>query len=239
MRSKRRGSAFSRFKDKARALDERLKSPAAPIHNLLAITSHVEKYFGSDFFVLHEEKSNLVHLDVNVVLPSRARPFYTLLTSGMSDRKMRVRRGVADSSLAEVCLCLPKEWPINRHDMKWATPEFFWPISALKRVALYPHLHGTWLSRGHTIGNIEHPNRLDPESRFVGLILLEPLTFPEGAKRVTGEDGAEIPYLAVIPLLQPELIFKLKFGTDALEKQLTASNFTELLDPRRHSVIPG
>jgi len=239
MRSKRRRSAFSRFKDKARALDERLRSPAAPIHNLLAITSHIEKYFGNDFFVLDEDKSTLVHLDVNVVLPSRGRPFYTLLTSGMSDRKMRVRRGVADSSLAELCLCLPKEWPINRHDMKWATPEFFWPISALKRVARYPHLHGTWLSQGHTIGSIEHPNRLDPEGRFVGLLLLEPLTFPRGADRVPTEDGEEIRYLAAIPLLQPELTFKLKFGTDALEKQLTASNVTELLDAHRHSVIPG
>jgi hypothetical protein len=239
MRSKRRGSAFSRLKDKSRALDERLKSPVAPIQNLLAITSHIEKYFGNDFFVLDEDKSTLVHIDVNVVLPSLIRPYYTLLTSGMSDRKMRVRRGVADSALAEVCLCLPKEWPITQNDMKWATPEFFWPISALKRVALYPHLHGTWLSRRHAIGSVEHPNRLDPEGRFVGLLLVEPLTFPEGAARVCAEDGGEIRYLAVIPLLQSELKFELKFGIDALEEQLTASNVTELLDPYRDSVIPG
>jgi len=237
MRSKRRGSALTRFKDKARSLAERLKSPAAPIQNLLVITSHIEKYFGGDFFVLHEEKPTLVHIDVNVVLPSPARPFYTLLTSGMSDRKMRVRHKVADSALAEVCLCLPKEWPINQHDMKWATPEFFWPIAVLRKVALYPHLHETWLSSGHMIGSIEHPNRLDPEGRFVGLVLVEPLTFPEGAGRVGAADGGEIRYLAVIPLRQSELAFKLKFGTDALETQLRAANVTELLDPHRDSAI--
>jgi hypothetical protein len=237
MRSKRRASAFSRFKDKARALDERLKSPVAPIQNLLAITSHIERYFGNDFFVLDEDKSTLVHTDVNVVLPSLIRPYYTLLTSGMSDRRMKVRRGVTDSALAEVCLCLPKEWPISQNSMDWATPEFFWPIAALKKVALYPHLHETWLSRAHTIGSVEHPSRLDPQGRFIGVLLLEPLIFPAGAERVAAEAGGEIRYLAVIPLLQPELAFKLKFGTDALEKQLTAAHVTELLDPRRRRVI--
>jgi hypothetical protein len=239
MQSKRRGSAFSRFKDKSRALDERLKSPVAPIRNLWAITSHIEKYFGNDFFVLDEEKSTFVHIDVNIVLPSLTRPYYTLLTSGMSDRRMKVRRGLTDSALAEVCLCLPKEWPISQNNMDWATPEFFWPIAVLKKVALYPHLHETWLSRAHTIGSVEHPSRFDPQGRFIGVVPLEPLTFPAGAARVAAEGGGEIRYLAVIPLLQPELAFKFKFGTDALEKQLRASNLTELLDPRRRSVIPG
>jgi suppressor of fused protein SUFU len=152
---------------------------------------------------------------------------------------MKVRRGVTDSALAEVCLCLPKEWPISQKNMDWATPELFWPIATLKKVALYPHLHETWLSRAHTIGSIEHPSRLDPQGRFIGVLLLEPLTFPVGAERVTAEDGGEIRYLAVVPLLQPELTFKLKFGTDALEKQLTAANVTELLDPQRQSAVPG
>jgi Suppressor of fused protein (SUFU) len=239
MRSKRGGSAFTRFKDKARSLAERLKSPAAPIQNLFAITRHIETYFGTDFFVLHEEKSALVHIDVNVVLPSLIRPYYTLLTSGMSDRRMKVRRGVTDSALAEVCLCLPKEWPINQNNMDWATPEFFWPIAVLKNVARYPHLHETWLSRAHTIGSIEHPSRLDPQGRFIGVLLLEPLTFPAGAERVVAEDGGAIRYLAVVPVLATELAFKRKFGTAALEERLAAANFTELLDPERQSVAAG
>jgi hypothetical protein len=41
-----------------------------PIRYLSAITNHIEKYFGADFFVLHEEKSSTVHLDIHVVPPT-------------------------------------------------------------------------------------------------------------------------------------------------------------------------
>ena len=234
---RRRGSAFSRFKDKARAFVERQKNPAAPIKNLRAINDHIQKYFGEKFFVLHGKKSAVVHIDVNVVLPSATRPYYTLLTSGMSDRTMRVPRGVAGSSLAELCLCLPKEWPISQEDMKWATPEYFWPIAALKEIARYPHLRQTWVSLGHTFGSIEHPEPLDPESRFVGLILLRPLTFPKGAEQATAEDGREIQYLAIIPLMRGELAFKLDADADALSKRLMAAGVTEVLNPGRQSVV--
>jgi Suppressor of fused protein (SUFU) len=238
MRDRRSGSAFSRFKDKARSLVERQKRPAASARSLFVITDHIEKYFGANFFVLHEKQSHLVHIDVYVVSPSVERPYHTLLTSGMSDRTMRLPRGVEAPALAEVCLCLPHKWPINRTDMEWATPDFFWPMKVLKEVARYPHLHETWLSRGDTIGNIEHPEPLDPGGRFVGLVLLNPLTFPVGAERVAAEDGREIRYLAIIPLLKPELALQLEHGSDALEDRLMAAEITELLNPHRESVIP-
>jgi hypothetical protein len=231
---RRSGSAFSRFKEKARRLIERQKSPPAPIQNLEAITAHIEKYFGRDFFVFDEKKSHVVHIDVMVVLPSASRPWYTLLTSGMSDLPMRAPRTVKDSALAEVCLCLPKEWPISQADTKWATPEFFWPIRLLKEIARYPHLNDTWLSHGHTVSQA---GALDPAARFAGLVIAKPTTFPNGAELLQSDDGRKIRYLAVIPLLKDELAFKLEFGTDALQNELEAAGVTELLNPQRQTVI--
>jgi hypothetical protein len=237
MQDTRKGTAFSRFKDRARSLIQLRDSSPTPTQNLGVITSHIETYFGQNFFVLHEKKSTLVHIDVNVVLPSPARPYLTLLTSGMSDRSMCIPRGFAKLALAEVCLCLPKDWPISQKDTKWATPEYFWPIKVLKQVALYPHLHETWLSQGHTIGNIERPEPLDPTGRFVGLILLEPMTFPRGANHLLTDSGREIGYLAIVPLLREELAFKMENGSRALADKLSSGSVTELLDPHRPSVI--
>lgn len=70
MRDKRRGTAFSRFKDKARSLVHRENSPPAPIENLGVITNYIKSHFGEDFFVLHEKQSTLVHVDMNVVIPT-------------------------------------------------------------------------------------------------------------------------------------------------------------------------
>jgi Suppressor of fused protein (SUFU) len=150
---------------------------------------------------------------------------------------MHVPRGLAKLALAEVCLCLSKDWPIDQKDMRWATPEFFWPIRVLKQVARYPHLHETWLTEGHTIGRLERPEPLDPAGRFVGLILLEPMTFPKGAGQVLAHSGREIRYLALVPLLKEELAFKMENGSRALADQLKAARVTELLDVHRPSVI--
>jgi len=150
---------------------------------------------------------------------------------------MHVPRGLSKLALAEVCLCLPGDWPIGQEDMQWATPEFFWPIKVLKQLARYPHLHETWVSEGHTIGSIERPEPLDPAERFVGLILLEPMTFPKGANQVLADSGREIRYLRIVPLLKEELAFKMENGSRALADLLKAVRVTELLNIHRPSVI--
>ena len=54
--------------------------------NIDAITEHIEKYIGKVDFVYHEIISPLVHIDIHLVNPTPERNFYTLITSGMSDK---------------------------------------------------------------------------------------------------------------------------------------------------------
>jgi Suppressor of fused protein (SUFU) len=208
-----------------------------PIRYLPSITTHIKKYFGADFFVLHEKDSSTVHVDIHVVRPTKIRPYFTLLTSGMSDLDMRVPNGLEDLALGEICLCLPREWPLAMDDLGWREPRYFWPISTLKLAAKYPHVNQTWLSWGHTVGDVERPQRLSSEADFTGLMLVRPATFPEGASAVQTEDGRTIHYLALIPLFEEEMSFKQQFGSAALHKKLIDARVTELLDPKRSSVV--
>ena len=208
-----------------------------PIRYLPTITDHIERYFGTDFFVLDEKKSSVVHVDVHVVCPTPTRPYFTLLTSGMSDLDMRVPEGLEDLALAEVCLCLPKEWPLAMDDFGWREPRYFWPIAILQQAARYPHINQTWFSWGHTVGSVERPEPLHVETRFTGLLLANPATFPEGADTVETKDGRAIHYLALIPLLEQEMKFKQKFDSATLLQKLKESDVTELLNPKRSSVV--
>ncbi len=208
-----------------------------PIRYLPTITDHIERYFGTDFFVLDEKKSSVVHVDVHVVRPTPTRPYFTLLTSGMSDLDMRVPEGLEDLALAEVCLCLPKEWPLAMDDFGWREPRYFWPIAILQQAARYPHINQTWFSWGHTVGSVERPEPLHVETRFTGLILSTPATFPEGADTVETKDGRAIHYLALIPLLDQEMKFKQKFDSATLVEKLKEADVTELLNPKRSSVV--
>jgi len=209
-----------------------------PIRYLETITKHVRRHFGTDGFVLHEDKSSTVHVDLHVVPPNASRAYFTLLTSGMSDLDMHTPEGLEDLALAELCLCLPKHWPLSMTDFGWRDSQYSWPIAVLQRTARYVHREKTWFSWGHTIGSIVHPGPIDAEGRFTGILLLNPRTFPEGADRVTTEeDGRTINFLAVIPLLPPELEFGRKQGSDALEEKLIEAGVTELLNQQRPCAV--
>jgi Suppressor of fused protein (SUFU) len=209
----------------------------APIRYLETITKHIEKHFGTDYFVLHEKESSTVHVDVHVVKPCPARPYFTLLTSGMSDLDMHTPAGLEDLALAEVCLCLPSDWPLSMENFAWRKPKYSWPIKILQQTARYPHWQKTWLFSGHTVGSVEHPEPIDTEVNFTGLMLLDPRTFPEGGDKATTEDGRPLHFLGVIPLLPAEMVFSKIFGSGALEEKLFDAGVTEIIDPQRRSAV--
>ncbi|MBT9176653.1 MAG: hypothetical protein DDT20_00974 [Firmicutes bacterium] len=71
-----------------------------------AIDAHIERHVGKTDVVFHEIISNLVHIDVHVVRPTKQRPFATLVTSGMSAKPMPAPKGCENLALAELALCL-------------------------------------------------------------------------------------------------------------------------------------
>lgn len=63
--------------------------------------------------VFHEIISDKVHIDIHVVAPSKKFPWYTLVTSGMSDVPMRAPEQYPDLAFAELFLCLPPDWKMG------------------------------------------------------------------------------------------------------------------------------
>jgi hypothetical protein len=209
----------------------------APIRHLETITNHIEKHFGSDYFVLHEKKSNIVHVDIHIVRPSPTRPFFTLLTSGMSDLDMHTPDGFEDLALAELCLCLPADWPLSLTNLAWREPRYFWPINFLQQSARYPHRHKTWFSWGHVMEGLENWLHADAGVNFTGMLLLKPQNFPEGADKLTTENGRAIYYLAIVPLFPREIVFDKNHDSGALEEKLFEAGVTELVKPQRERAV--
>ena len=214
-----------------------MTSLPTPIRYLTEISNHVQSHFGKTSFVLHEEKSSTVHVDVHVVPPNSNRPYFTLLTSGMSDLDMHVPEGLEEFELAEVCLCLPSYWPLAVDTFEWREPKHFWPIEILHQAASYPHRQNTWLCWGHTVGSVEIPQPIDAQVEFTGVLFIEPETFPEGASHLETDDGRVINYLALIPLLPKEMLLARREGSKELVEMLLEAGVNELLHPDRQSVV--
>ncbi len=215
-------------------------TPPAATEATQEIERHFSRFFGEAKTVFHELVSELVHIDVHVIEPRPERNWWTLFTTGMSDRPMTVPRGAEAFRFAELVLALPPEW---RVDALRVTPppadleRWHWPIRWLKQLARFPHEHDTWLGSGHTMPNGDPPRPLAPDTSLCCWLLLPPITVPKEGWTVPLADGRTVCLYSLHALHLEEMSLKLKAGTDALLDEFERHHVAEVLDTARRSSV--
>ena len=205
--------------------------------NIERISDHIERHIGKVSSVYHEVLSDLVHIDIHIVEPTNERPFYTLITSGMSDRRMSPPEEASHLGYAELCLCLPPNWSMGEDALK--NEENYWPVYWLKFLARFPHEYQTWIFDGHTIPNSDPPEPLHPSVPFCGWMLSFPILVPEEFIELKIDSDKSIYFLAILPLYESEMNFKLKKGAEKLMQRMDKKQVSEIIDISRKDVTKG
>jgi hypothetical protein len=196
-----------------------------------AVAAHIEAHIGEPDLVFHQLVSEYVHVDIHIVNPSEERPWFTLVTSGMSERPMTTPDGIgAEYSRAELTMALPPDWPIQSKEER-----HYWPFRILQQIATLPHRFGSWVWTNHTIPNDDPPQPYAEDTGFCCALLGVPLLAADDFVHMTHGDHA-VTFLGIYPLYEDETNFKLNDGAKALNERLSAAGVTELLDPSRPSV---
>ena len=198
------------------------------------VSDHIGRHIGQADNVFHEIISDLVHIDVHIVAPSEQRPWYTLITSGMSDRPMATPDGVEDAALAELAISLPPDWPLTKEAFE--DERNYWPIHLLKAMARMPHEYETWLGWGHTVPNGEEAAAFAPDTRLCCALILSPVLPDKGFDKLQRPDGRPINFYSLVPIYREEMEFKLRHGAEKLVDRLADAGVTELLDVNRKNV---
>jgi len=196
-----------------------------------AISGHIEQHIGPIATVWHEILSDLVHIDVHQVAPTADRPFWTLVTTGMSDLPMAAPAGQKEWAFAELMICLPKEWKMGEIDFK--DERFYWPVRWLKFLARFPHKYRTWLSLGHTIPNGDPPKPFHESVSFDCMMLMRPKTVSTEFWTLPIRESKKIHFFSIVPLYPGELELKLQKGSEELERLFEKCKVSELVDPKR------
>jgi hypothetical protein len=205
--------------------------------SLAPVERHIEVHIGKPSFVIHELASQYVHVDVHVVPPQPEHDFYTLVTSGMSDRPMKAPPQAQELQFAELMLCLPSSWRMQEYEiMSEETWQKGWPVIWLRQLARFPHAYKTWLFWGHSMPNGDPPVPFSPDTKFCGWVLLEPKLVTEGFKYLTRKEGGQIWFIAAVPVYKEEMELKLSEGAERLEQLFAEFGVTELVDPNRINV---
>lgn len=208
---------------------------AGDSENIERISAHIEECVGPVASVYHELISDLVHIDVHMVAPTPERDFYTLVTSGMSDRAMHVPEGLEDYRYCELMIALPADWPMDQE--AWKDDANYWPVRMLKYLARFPHEYETWLWAMHTIPNGDPPEPFAVNTQLSGVILLPPLTVRPEFHQLVVDDAKTIHFHAIIPLHANEMDLKLKKGAEALFDGFDRDGVSELLNAGRGSTL--
>jgi len=202
--------------------------------NIERISEHIERYCGPIAGVMHELVSDLVHIDIHCVAPTKERPHHTLVTSGMSDRPMAAPEQVAECQYGELMLSLPPSWPLD--DKSLEDGRNYWPIYLLKMLARFPHKFNTWLWWGHTMPNGDPAEPYADNTQLCCALLLSPVRTEEGFETLEISTDKTIHFFSIVPLYQAELDLKLEKGAEALCELFEKHIVTELLDPKRPNV---
>lgn len=198
------------------------------------IQQHAQRYVGKVDNIFHEIVSDLIHVDINIVPPSPKRPYHTLITSGMSDRKMSTPQGREDMSYAELVISLPPHWQLKGKSSE--DEAYYWPIRWLKILARLPHQYGTWLWATHTVPNGDPPEPFASNIKLCCALLLFPILMPKGFNILKVNDEKTIHFLSFVPIYREEMDFKLQQGLDPLMDRLDKAGVTELLNISRPNV---
>ncbi|HEX2746950.1 MAG TPA: suppressor of fused domain protein [Verrucomicrobiales bacterium] len=210
------------------------QAPDMEDSSLEAITQHIEAHVGKVDLVWHEMVSDLVHIDVHQIAPTEDRPYWTLVTSGMSDLPMPTPPERQEWAFSELMICLPKEWKMGSDHFKDETN--YWPVRWLKMLARLPHEYETWLSGYHTIPNGDPAEPFCEGVPFTCMMLAPPKTVSTEFWELKVREDKHIHFFALIPLHEGEVNLKLAEGAQELDRLLDLHRVTELVDLARPDV---
>ncbi|UOQ53696.1 suppressor of fused domain protein [Hymenobacter cellulosivorans] len=205
-----------------------------------AISDHIEQHVGKISSVFHEIISDKVHLDVHIVEPSKDFPFYTLVTSGMSDLPMTVPEGEEDARYAELCILLPSTWPMAENGDVVGVSEdddAYWPIGWMKFLARFPHEYHTWLGVGHTIPNGEEAAPYASNTKLGCMLVLPSISLPKEFRELKISEDKTINFYCLYCLYPEEMQLKMDKGLDALLDKFEEYGMSDVLDIARPNVV--
>ena len=182
---------------------------------------------------LHENVDTLgMHIDIVTIPPDPPkRDNWILVTIGMSAYKMNTDN--PDDQYMELLIELPAEWPVDKESIK--SPNNWWPIEHMYRIARHPRRYNTWLGYGHTFST-EECVKIE-NSDFVGFILSDVCEIPSGVMEYETIDGRKINFYQMIPIFEDELSFKLANDESELFYKMSEAEIFGVVDINRKSCL--
>jgi hypothetical protein len=171
---------------------------------------------------VHSTDLKPVHIDMYQFAPTAERPYWTLITSGMSNERQFEPDDCEEhmSPRAEILM--------------YAREPQSWMFDALKVLAEMPFQENTHLHWWHTVP-FGMPVTGEP-SLLTSFFFLPPYFEPEGFTEFE-LDGDRVDFLWLIPITEAEREYAVEHGSQELEKVFEDAEFSPVVDESRSSLV--
>lgn len=189
---------------------------------------HLMDRFGKDSIVSVTKKDAN---DIETVLISiQKRSKITLfMTVGLSNYDMPVPEMYAGRNLTELVFCLPSYWDLDSISDQWV---YAW----IQKFAKHVIEKETWFGPGHTIPNGNPVEPISERMKQKYFILTDPIYLKSELSPITVDDKT-VHFLAILPIFEDEMDYKLGKGTFKLLKKIEGKGISEILDDFRMSSL--
>jgi hypothetical protein len=149
-----------------------------------------------------------------------------LFTAGLSQTEQRVKEGFEDFRKIELYFCLPDYMEVNGDH---------WSVYWLNRIAEVPAKFDTWFGMGDTVPAGNPPEVIFEPFEANHFMLTPPMLMNDFFNHDQIQQKG-IQFMAIVPISQDELDYKLRNSWSVLLKRLQKKRFTEKVDNFRTSV---
>jgi len=184
--------------------------------------AHYTKFLGPlDESIAHSTDVKDVHIDIYSFHPNNKRPYWTLITGGMSDLPQKIpddAEGISSRTEIMIYVKEPQDWMLN----------------VLKRLAEMPFDDKTYLHWYHTVPNGQ-PMTNEP-SELTSFFFLPPYFEDFGFNTLhIGSD--KVDFLWLIPITEREREYAIENGSQALEEVFEKVEMNPIVDEKRTSFV--
>tara|TARA_Y100001978_G_C23679845_1_gene428390 strand:+ start:493 stop:1101 length:609 start_codon:yes stop_codon:yes gene_type:complete len=155
-----------------------------------------------------------------------------LMTSGLSDFKMKVHEKHLGEEFAELYILLPGYW--DESSLKESENE--WVFKCLSKTKRHIKESNTWFGHGHTFSFKDMELSVFKASNETQFIVSNPIQLKPFLPPLRFEDHSII-FLSIIPVFEKEVYFKESRGTFKLMEKFRQYGVTEKIDAYRESAV--
>ncbi len=200
-----------------------------------ALDRHIEEHWGRPELVMGESEPGGPPVILRVIPASEDRPFYTVVTKGISEYPMEAPEGIWNGNFVELVMCLPQGWPYDRDSIN--DPRTCWPFRLLFKLANVAHQDGGWIGCPYIYPFPAGGYKFADDVNFATFLFAPPcLGSSEEAWQADVGEGKSVNFLGLIPVFESEAQYGESHGPGRLLLKLWDNGVTELLDKNRPAV---